>query len=173
MVLHFPNKLTEEEQALMVIFINFFKIFNERKWDIESLECVCVCVCLIPVRCVCIPRTESRTRGSSPGTARDRPSAALPPPRCCSPSPAEQNAHQSTINALMHETQFRQTLLFFLFFMKKLRDQGFLNQRISFRGIFLVFEFDDTMSPTCWYLETGNRSLVSSLALYWARDSWR
>ena len=44
MVLHFPNKLTEEEQALMVIFINFFKIFNERKWDIESSECVCVCV---------------------------------------------------------------------------------------------------------------------------------
>ena len=46
MVLHFPNKLTEEEQALMVIFINFFKIFNERKWDIESLECVFVCVCV-------------------------------------------------------------------------------------------------------------------------------
>ena len=45
--------------------------------------------CVVPVRFVCTPHTGSRTRGSSPGTAHDIPSAALPLPLYCSPSPAE------------------------------------------------------------------------------------
>lgn len=65
---------------------------------------MCPCVELIPVRFVCIPRTESHTRGSSPGTVRDTPSAALPPPLYCSPSPTEQNTDESNTTTFINET---------------------------------------------------------------------
>lgn len=68
--------------------------------------CVCPCVEL-PGRCVCTPHTDSHTRGSSPGTAHDKPSAALPPPLYCSPSPTEPCKKQmrAKISTLIKETK--------------------------------------------------------------------
>lgn len=107
---------------LHVIFLCVFTIYTYlcyiwwltgyKEWFISLCNtspvwCVCPCVEFLPGRCVCTPHTDSHTRGSSPGTAHDKPSAALPPPLYCSPSPTEPCKKQmrAKISTLIKETK--------------------------------------------------------------------
>ena len=129
---HFFQPMFSFELKLYFVLLLIFMMHCMCKWLYISLACwvnkhnrkshnavmcspwssrfTCTCIEPIPVMCGCIPRTESRTRGSSPGTAHDRPSTALPPPLYCSPLLAESCKNQMTANSTHLKVKKRRTI---------------------------------------------------------------